>query len=275
LSVRIVTPRFTVDSRFDSCRLHHWKSGVGRYIWWTVVASPMTVVFVARRENSVDSKLLDKIEKIVKLQEGAATQGEAQAAAAALQRLLTQHNIEMAEVHRRLGSKVEPATITSKRFDCKQANWLRSLWFNVARANEADCFYSGNTITIIAHNGKHDQIARQVDSLVATINRLAPRAYREYAYGRSWPTPSRSWTNSYKWGFVAGLRQALHEAKQEVVAQYAGGSALVLVQEQEVADYMSRNYRSLTSSKATYGTSGFSQGRTDGYAHGGSRTAIG
>lgn len=230
----------------------------------------------------MDAKLLDKFEKIIELQGRAATQGEANAAASALQRLLTQHNIELNEVNRRLGNKAPKVTITSERFACPQANWMRSLWNVVAMANEGRCFYSGSSVTVIAHKGKHENIARSVDVLAATANRLAPRAYREYLAARQarglmrWnDDTSRTWTNSYKWGFVAGVKQALADAKQEVVDQYTGGSALVLVQEKEVADYMAANHRGLVQSRATYSGGGYGAGKSAGYATGGGRGQIG
>lgn len=224
----------------------------------------------------MEKNLLDKIEKIITLQDRAGTVEEANAAASALQRILTQHNLELAEVQRRLGNKAPSTKVVSVRFNCPQAMWMRSLWHVVTQQNQGDSFYSGSTITIIAHEGKHEAIQQTVEAMAAIANVLAPKMYREYVDGQpSWRVnPSRSWTNSFKWGFVAGVKKAMIEAKEDVIQQYTGGSALVLVdQEKEVAEFMKR-FTLGKPTTSTFSGSGYGAGKSAGYANANTRSRL-
>jgi hypothetical protein len=80
--------------------------------------------------------ILNKMEKIQELHKRAATQGEMEAAANAMGRLLTKYGLELADVEARLGGRDDStAHIQEDVTIGSVANWRRSLLNIVARHN--------------------------------------------------------------------------------------------------------------------------------------------
>lgn len=228
--------------------------------------------------DHLTAEFLTKIERIITLQERATNQAEAEAAAAALQRLLTRHNIEMTELAGRLGKPKQ--TVSLVRFPERAASWRRLLWAVVADANQAKVIIATNgEIMLFAHEGKHDLIRRTVEGLSATALRIAPAAYEAYVAvlrdQRRQPLPQRTWSTSFRLGFTSGVKQALADAAQAAAGEYTGSSALVLVnQKQEVETFVSGQGLRIQSYSAFANTDAYETGRAAGYAHGHGRAEL-
>jgi hypothetical protein len=211
----------------------------------------------------MDTALLNKIEKLFNLQEGASTVGEAEAAAAAITRLMTKHNLEMAEVRQRLGDKAPKSEYEHEIFDAGgDDGWIRGLATRIAGANFCKTYYIPGTsrIGIVGESGNIETVKRLLFSLRDLIRLEARREYRKRQKDGTLPElwvegrwKGREWVSGHYaeeglWRFVGsftngavdGIGYALKAAKKAEQDAYAGGSALVLVKDRELQEATGR-----------------------------------
>lgn len=184
--------------------------------------------------EALTSQLVDKFEKLLQLEQRAATPGEAEAAAAAMTRLLTKHNLDMMEVHRRLGSQGPKIDMIKKWVDVPAAAWRKSLLWIVARNNFTTFIYYRRGGYLIGHQASILTTWQLYESLIGTVEHLADLAWADIA---AWSGESAAiWKNSFRLGCVSGIGDAIRRAKRAAVEETEGGSALVLVNEKELAE---------------------------------------
>lgn len=220
---------------------------------------------------AVSMDVLEKIEKIQALMSRAGTQEEAEAASAALQRLLTKHNLELFDVEQRLGNGKHKSEFVREHFNLKhQSGWRRDLLHVVAVNNFGKITYTQGSgwTSIVAEK-------RQVPIIIETYLRLEKLLWKmsRDASDREYANPSyeyslepRAWLNSYRNGFVWGLNRAMQAAKRDEIAQHEGGSALVVVKEEELNAAFSEFYPKLgkASSRDISSSAGYHAGMRAG-----------
>jgi hypothetical protein len=189
------------------------------------------------------TEVLDKLVKAQALLERAATQGEAEAAAAALTRLMVKHGLEMADLEQHTTTAEERSgRYAQHRIDMKGNSWWRrDLAKYISQYNLCSYFFYrgvGGSLgrgagTII---GEPDNVKVVIDlytALQAMIERGSRKAWDELADMQMFYTRTK-WANSYRAGCVSGIVDALREAHQAAQDEVPGGSELVVLKEAEL-----------------------------------------
>lgn len=198
--------------------------------------------------TATDTKLIAKAIKIKALLDGATTEGEAAAAAEALTRLMTKHQIAEYQLTAKQASE-----IVNRTFDLGKGgrpNWRRSLFGIVARANGClTCYWVGaNDISIV---GRPEQIEVVYDLYVrlrVAILRMAKEGYLKYCeeiertngetqLSGGWrfvkPDHVPVWNHSFCMGATVSLRERLQTAR---AGDNKAETAIIRVMDGEVKD---------------------------------------
>lgn len=214
----------------------------------------------------MDAAVLDKIEAMMELQARAGTPAEAEAAAAGITRILTKHNLELAEVARRLGQKAPKSEYVQETIEFPgDDGWFRTLATVLASHNFCK-FYAvkgTNVGKIVGERANIAVVTRLLFGLIPQLRNQGRVAYRQacangtiatewkadrngdvwFAGRRGRWVPEGLWkyVGSFVRGAVMGIDAALTEAKKEAVA------------EPEHAELMMLPYAVQASGKATVG----------------------
>jgi hypothetical protein len=178
-------------------------------------------------DPSKTAKIIDKIEKMLRLANNAGTEAEAAAAANMAQEMLAAYNLSMADVDITSDQKKpRPGDERVKEKTKKVAlyAWQKTLWEAIAQSNF--CWYrrvpemhtnkAGNYVPKTFHHyiigGEANVVTTRMmgEYLEQAISRLCP-----YKPGRD---SSRSW-NSWKEGCAARLAERLQEKLMEMVRE--------------------------------------------------------
>src|SRR5690348_17337282 len=170
----------------------------------------------------MDMELTEKFEKIMALMDKAATEGEAQAAAAAFQRLLVKHGVEEMEVRRAAGTvlKGEQYTyrwITVAPPNSKDTGWKNSLLHALSRYSLCRSFNKGsgkqNEVCLLGLPSEIVALVQFFDRTAAAFDRLAAADVEmmriEAWRAREKPAHAGSWRNSFLLGAVSGLEDKM------------------------------------------------------------------
>ncbi len=180
--------------------------------------------------------IMDKLERVKRLQERAGTVAEAEAAAAALTKLLTKYNLTAAEFDHRIERNPQDDYVRQTVDLDGRTSWQRDLLGAVAHHNFCRVVHIARTdLSYLVGEPRNIEIVRDLYTyLRREVDRLADRAWEE-ARGSSpdWIS-SREWKRSYRAGVVDGIGMAMTEAKRTAVAEVEHGSQLVLVKDAEL-----------------------------------------
>lgn len=185
------------------------------------------------------NNILTKLEQIRELRDRASTPDEANAAAAALTRMLTKYSLSMVEFESRLGNGTRHASGAVKAtIEIENtAAWRQLLLTVIARTNGCRAiFMSGSKEVFMVGPQKNIDLATDLyGELVALAEVMSRRASREPANARAVHAAGmRVWRRSYLIGFGSGLGDAMRAARKQAADEMEGGSALVVVQDQNL-----------------------------------------
>lgn len=182
------------------------------------------------QRTEINDQILNKLAYIKTLKEQAATPGEAEAAAAAMTRMLTKYGLSMLELDARLGTMPTVSSFLYEHIDlASTAMWKRTLIYHIATFNFSRVIYipGKQTVDFVGTEQNLALVQAMYAWLVLEVNALADKGWNEYRYRHMYSV--KAWKNAYRTGVVAGLGKAMHEARAAEVAAYSGGSALVVV----------------------------------------------
>lgn len=168
--------------------------------------------------------IIDKIKKLIALRDGAqaiGSEGEANAAAAAIQRLLTQYNLEMAEVYQSAatGEKEESPIGRSSGLntaDPYRCGWKQDLLNVLCKHYYSKGFMVKGTCTMCVYGTDVNRMAVEYafNFLTTVFSGLMPRRYKEHFAGyRILPRQRNLWAASYLLGCASGVRDKLEKEK--------------------------------------------------------------
>jgi len=177
-------------------------------------------------EQDKINKVIERVEKMLRLANNAGTEAEANTAAAMAQEMLAAYNLEMADINLASDNKPRADEVRLKEKTTKVAlyQWQKTLWEAIAEANY--CWYK--RVAEYHYNKKNQYVPRTFhhyliggqanvvttrlmgEYLESTISRLCP-----FTPGRD---SSKSW-NSWKEGCAARLAERLREKKAELVRE--------------------------------------------------------
>ena len=232
------------------------------------------------------SEILDKLAKIKALSDRAGTLEEAQAATAALSRMLLRYNLTMEQVTVHLDGQHDRGFVRQDATIENGAMWRAILLNSLARAHFCRCVRHGSNGTHSLFGQPHnivvvkdlyswlvDEVERLAKTgwpvhLAADIDRITDRytdptgVYADYpgdvverycrqqiAYATG---QQRAWKNSFRQGAVSAIGDTLREARAQA-RQDAGAAAwgLVPVLEQDLEDAFRKEYGLLQHSRAS------------------------
>jgi Protein of unknown function (DUF2786) len=216
--------------------------------------------------------ILDKLERIKTLAERAATPAEAEAAAAALTKLLTRYNLSMVVLDRRLGAR-PPANYEQRAVDLGAATrWRRNLLNAIAHHGFCRSWWGGwpTKDYLVGEPENILAVEEMYRHFEAEVIRLADAAWRGHASQRfPWETV-RAWKERYRLGCVDGLGAAMARARRAAVGDVADGAALVVVKDAEADAALAKVAPNLTAARErAFGfleTSAYDRGWRDGSA---------
>lgn len=211
-----------------------------------------------------------KIAKVLALLEGAKTEGEAQAASLALQRLLAKSGLTVEEVLAEEESKKEQKVVETA---CKAAsdNWKLYLATIIAENYRCDVFSR-----VLGHKksavfvGLEDDAAVACGCYYATV-KAAQRCFKQYCKAAREKRPSvntsrAAFKNGYYYGFCEGLEKAYAE-------QVASDDSLAIVLQtpaivKKRMDELSKDFSPSRARTVKVCDDPFAAGIADGYGFG-------
>lgn len=212
-----------------------------------------------------------KIAKVLALLEGAKTEGEAQAASLALQRLLAKSGLTVDEVLAEQSGNDEEVVETS----CKagsSGNWKINLAVVIAENYRCDTYYrtlgSKKTVVFV---GLEEDAAVASGCFYATV-KAAERCFKAYCKQEREKHPNlntgrAAFRNGYYFGFVQGLGEAYAEqvASDESMAIVLQTPAIVKARMDEISKDFTPERKPR---KIKVCTDPLNAGRADGYGFG-------
>ncbi len=212
-------------------------------------------------QNEKLQKVMQKLRKLQKLYEGAKeinSEGEAQAAAAAIQRILEEYNITLEEV----GETVNPDAICEEKISgyngkTHGGDWVQKLTSVICRHNFCRCYYygRGNKTLLIAGKKENIEVVKWLrDMLMEKYVKLGVQRYKEYILKNAQmlellgkkPERKNPFLRRYLIGCAAGLEYKLKMEetmmKNKDEQRDAKVTALVVQNENAVMEYMKGKY---------------------------------
>ncbi len=181
-------------------------------------------------EKLLDEKLLDKVKKLLRLAERTTNEGEAAAAAAAAQKLIERHRLDVAAIDISEGEREVPleaperTVLDGAEGRRNKCAWRGALASGVARANACRVYWTGPRLQIVG-----------APSDVATVRYLYAYLVREIDRLAATKSGGKAWLHGWRMGAVSTVSQRLAAARDEArrearaEAQTGGGTAIVRV----------------------------------------------
>lgn len=197
-------------------------------------------------EKEVPEKIIERLKKLMRLQQSAekiGSEGEAHAAAAAISRLLTQYNLSLMDVNpeeRKQSLQVKESGLISFR-DNYGNIWKRDLLRVICEFNYCKMLiYSGETnLVVVGTETNTSTVIYLYDLLRSAFRKLAPIRYEEFAKGKRGAIRTekykRKYIVSYLKGCACGLREKLWK---ESLTNQVQEKSLMVCHDQLIADYM-------------------------------------
>lgn len=182
----------------------------------------------------MEERILDKIRKVLALTTSP-VEGEAQAAAAMLQKLLAKHNLQMADLEQRGAAK---AGISTKNLDLGKAafKWKHNLAFGMADFYFCHAVFQTRTgFTFVGRPDNVETLEALYNWLVEQIKVIARETRRQQA---THIDPLR-WQLHFGLGAVNRLLERLKEQRD---AESAEVTALVLSHRAEISDWLEEHH---------------------------------
>ena len=200
-------------------------------------------------QQEVPQKILDKIRKLLKLQQGAKeinSEGEAFAAAQAVQRLLTEYNLSLADVSDEDDEKQKIVETDDFGYTSQYGNyWKQSLMITIAHYNYTQVLGNGykRKISLVGSEANVQICKELYDYLTKTFQRLAKKHLDEAnaelnMQGKRYSAfGAKKFIRSYLEGACAGLEEN-YQQRQPTSEE----TALVVCHNEMINDFLSEKY---------------------------------
>lgn len=193
--------------------------------------------------NTLPEGLLEKMQKLLNLQEGAEAVGnlhEAEAAASRLHTLLMKHNLDMETVKSHtIAQKAKMSNqdvFTGEMADKREADWVTKLYSGVANANLCKVFSSKGYVRIFGHADNVALVLYISEQLVAKVRIAEKYAWKEYTGNEKRGTYRRGFFEGAAYGIAARLREDMAAYKDP--ANNNPYAVMVVNKEKEVDEYL-------------------------------------
>jgi len=228
-------------------------------------------------QATISDAILNKLAYIKTLKEQASTPGEAEAAAAAMTRMLTKYGLDMMELDMRLGTMPKASDFLYEKVDLESsAMWKRTLIYHIAKHNFSRVIYipGKKTVDFVGTQQNLQVVQAMYAWLVLEVNALAEIGWQQFTDKYYYSV--KSWKNAYRTGLVSGLGRAMKDARAEVLLASDSGSALVVVNEKALDEAVLLNVgKTRTSSLRVSNGDAYSRGYDVGRSYNISTNRIG
>ncbi len=226
------------------------------------------------QQRAVPEKILEKIRKLLNLQEGAekiGSEGEAYQAANAIHRLLTEYNLSMADIKENDDkAKINISESEKINYDSEYGSrWRRWLMTSITRFNYCELYTTkGSSKMLIIGQQDNIAICKQLfDYLVKAFRRLSRERYeaaKPTNLTLCFPDRKRLWFRSYLEGCAIGLDENF-KVHQPTPAE----TGLMVCHKEAVEDWVQQKYNVLDAKpraeqKRDLDPQAFRTGQTDG-----------
>lgn len=170
--------------------------------------------------------IINKIQKLIRLRDGAravGSEGEANAAAAGIQRLLTEYNMKLSEIEGTPEAEDESCIGRSDNYntaDNYRSGWKRQLLYAICEYYYCRAYMITGTPRCAVYGTEMNRMAVEYafNFLESTFARLSVIRFKETHGTFRIPTRHRDiWMASYLLGCAVGVREKLEEDKTEQV----------------------------------------------------------
>ena len=217
------------------------------------------------KQQEVPEKILEKIRKLLKLERGAKeinSQGEAFAAASAVQRLLTEYNLTIADIKEDESDQQTKIVETDDfGYTSKYGNyWKQSLMITIAKYNYAQVLGNGykRKISLVGSEANVQICKALYDYLTKAFVRLAKKRLEEeqamYAqqHVRLTDYGQKKFIKSYLEGATAGLDDNFLQRQPT-----SEETALVLCHKEMIDGFLTEKYRHSIKTSNIHGSSDY------------------
>lgn len=188
----------------------------------------------------MDSRLIEKLRKVLAMTTSP-VEAEAQTAAEMLQRLLTDHNLEMADLEAR--GVAQKQSVGRKQHDLGKAAFTWKL--NLARvmADHYFCFpmvdSTTKTVHFVGRSDNVDALLMLYGWVIEQIKAISAEERRKHIAASGEHVDPLRWQVNFGLGVVSRLRDRLNEIAR---ARAAGTQALVIHHQSEINDWFEEQY---------------------------------
>lgn len=186
---------------------------------------------------TTDQAFIAKLQHILALTTSP-IEGEAQAAAAMLQKLLTSHNLSMADLEQR-GSKVPGVREDSYDLGKAAFQWKLNLAEAIADHYYCHAIIANKQVTFIGRPDNIEALKMLYAWLIDQIRRIAKDARVAHIENTNEHIDPLRWQVNFGVGAVSRLRVRLQELSAQ---QDVSETALVVHHKSEISDYMEAQY---------------------------------
>lgn len=226
-------------------------------------------------------KVMRKLAKLKKLYESAkvCSQGEAEAAARAINRLLTEYNLTMDEIgsfEEKEANSVMHEEISGFTYKSIGGNWEHRLTYVICKWNFCRCYTYGSSykrVIIVGERQNIETVKWLVDMLKERFVAFSKDRYKEYLKSlQSWDKPMSKdkFQRSYLLGCAQGLDIKLREdherEKKEEQELAARINALVVRKDAAVVKYVEEQWGRVKTSRGR--KENYDEARATGYKDG-------
>lgn len=170
--------------------------------------------------------IINKIQKLIRLRDGAravGSEGEANAAAAAIQRLITEYNMSLSEIEGTPESEEESCIGRSNNYhtaDNYRSGWKRHLLYAICEYYYCKAYMLSGTPRCVVYGTEMNRMAVEYafNFLEAAFTHLSVIRFKESHGTCRIPTRHRDiWLASYLLGCSSGIREKLMSEETEQV----------------------------------------------------------
>lgn len=228
----------------------------------------------------MDATTRKKLEDVKRLMEAAGTVGEAEAAAAAMQRLIFRYNIseeDLAGLGKSTKEEYDVGFIRVAPDKKPGIQWRLNLLYVLCDYNFCSFIrygHHGATGVIVGQPTNQTAVQEMFDITCTTVERLAEDEWFMTRndlrrWGGAGCPPATAWKNSFKIGFSAGLKLKMQLERKSELLGNDHASALVLVKDYELSVAVKEKLGKTSTHKGSAPTNvdGYKRGVEKGRAH--------
>lgn len=200
--------------------------------------------------HGIPQNIIDRIQKLINLKEGAEavnSLAEAENASARLQEMLLKYNLSIEDVKK---SKVEQKAEIEDKWvpiyaDKRESFWIPKLYWAIARNNLCYASFSERAVWIVGEKHNVELVLYIAEQMVNKIRIAEKFSWKNYdKENRNNPVAEKRGT--YRRGFfegaALGIDQRLQREREEMEAEANKMALMIISKEKVVNDYMEEKY---------------------------------